>query len=147
RPLAGFSRKTTSGTFGESFAKDSSARPRFKPMSPVRSWFCFCSIIGLIGSLVMAEPELAQRMEALRAEIARHDELYFQQAAPEISDYDYDLLKRELRRLEVEMGAARPGETGIGDDRADGSTSAVPTGIVHGQPMLSLDKAYSEAEV
>ncbi len=116
-------------------------------MSPVRSWFCLCSLIGLIGALVMAEPELAQRIEALRAEIARHDELYFQQAAPEISDYEYDLLKRELRRLEAEAGAARPGETGIGDDRAAGTSSAAPAGIVHGQPMLSLDKAYSEAEV
>ena len=42
-----------------------------------------------------------QRIATLRAELARHDELYYRQARPELSDYDYDRLKRELADLEA----------------------------------------------
>lgn len=78
----------------------------------------------------------AERARWLRAEIARHDELYFKKAAPEISDAEYDALKRELRALE--KGAAQP----VGDDRG----GAWPTAR-HGAPMLSLEKAYSREEL
>ena len=40
------------------------------------------------------------QIEALRSEIIRHDELYHRQAAPEISDHEYDQLKRQLAELQ-----------------------------------------------
>ena len=80
-------------------------------------------------------------MLELRAEIARHDELYFKKAAPEITDTEYDRLKRELRSLE----AAHPRWAGpvhaLGDDRS----GRFPT-HVHRERMLGLDKAYTEEE-
>jgi DNA ligase (NAD+) len=84
------------------------------------------------------------RIETLRREIARHDALYFQQAAPEISDFEYDGLKRELRELERAFPTAAAGASraAIGDDR----TGRFPTWR-HGVPMLSLDKTYAEAEL
>lgn len=81
------------------------------------------------------------KIEQLRAEVAYHDDLYFRDAAPEITDFEYDLLKRELHRLEKESGVI-PSAVGVGDDRSDSNHQ-----IDHREPMLSLDKAYTEDEV
>ncbi|HEX9786306.1 MAG TPA: NAD-dependent DNA ligase LigA [Opitutaceae bacterium] len=88
--------------------------------------------------------EVRERVAELRAEIVRHDELYFRRASPEISDFAYDELKRELLALEAELpGSELPGEASAGfDDR----TGRFPTAR-HLEPMLSLGKTYQEAEV
>jgi len=95
---------------------------------------------GAQGGGTPAEAGGRERVDALRAEIAHHDELYFRQATPEISDADYDRLKRELAVLE----RAQPERTQpapVGDDRS----GRFPT-QAHRERMLSLDKAYSERE-
>jgi len=51
----------------------------------------------------MASSDPASRIEELRKLIAHHDEKYFRQAAPEISDLDYDRLVAELESLEIEQ--------------------------------------------
>lgn len=84
-----------------------------------------------------------ERITALRSEIARHDDLYFKQASPEISDLEYDRLKEELQNLErsyPEITARLGYRLEIGDDRSDGFQTAQ-----HGTPMLSLRKAYSQS--
>jgi DNA ligase (NAD+) len=91
-----------------------------------------------------------RRVEWLRAEIARHDELYFKKTAPEISDEAYDRLKRELTDLEKRTSAvvgkderhAGEGSGGVGDDRS----GRFPTWR-HGRRMLSLEKIYTETEL
>lgn len=83
----------------------------------------------------------AERLARLRAEIARHDELYYRHARPEIGDYEYDLTKRELAALEaLHPELAGPADK-VGDDRVEGFAKAR-----HGAPMLSLDNAYDESE-
>jgi DNA ligase (NAD+) len=83
----------------------------------------------------------SERIARLRAEISRHDELYYRNARPEIGDYDYDLLKRELAALEkTHPDLAGPPDK-VGDDRAEGFAKAR-----HRAAMLSLDNAYDEAE-
>ncbi|MEO7415263.1 MAG: NAD-dependent DNA ligase LigA [Opitutaceae bacterium] len=86
-----------------------------------------------------------ERIRHLREEIARHDTLYFVKAAPEISDAHYDELKRELSRLEQThpeaVRSAAPLRE-IGDDRSPGFTR-----YQHAEPMLSLAKSYTEAEL
>lgn len=82
-----------------------------------------------------------RRIQELRTEIARHDDLYFKQAKAEISDSEYDRLKQELQFLEAahpELSAPPPE---VGDDRS----GRFPTGV-HRQRMGSLDKAYTETE-
>lgn len=91
----------------------------------------------------VADP--AERMRFLRTEIARHDELYYRKAQPEISDADYDALKRELTALDEQFPevAAKLGPLFIaplGDDRTPGAA-----GARHRERMLSLEKVYSEA--
>lgn len=86
-----------------------------------------------------------ERIAALRAAIAYHDELYFQKAAPEISDASYDALKRELRSLEQaypEEAAAIASGPSLVDDHQEGFTRQA-----HLSPMLSLDKLHSAAEL
>ena len=85
------------------------------------------------------------RIDALRREIAHHDELYYKKSAPEISDAAYDRLKRELAALEKDFPAVVVGDSpsdSLGDDR----TGAFPL-YRHRERMLSLDKSYSEADL
>ena len=93
----------------------------------------------------MNPAEATQRIADLRVQVARHDELYYRQARPEISDFEYDRLKRELADLESEFpelkGTDSP-TSRVGDDRLEGFAT-----YRHRQPMQSLDNTYSEAEL
>ena len=85
------------------------------------------------------------RVEALRAEIARHDALYYQQDAPEISDAEYDALRRELIELETRFPSLFDPDSPtqrVGAPPAEGFTTAP-----HRSPMLSLDNAMNEEEM
>ncbi len=100
-------------------------------------------LVGAFGAAAASGPQA--EIAALRAEIARHDELYHRQAAPEIGDAEYDGLKRRLGALErAHPEAARqvPARREIGDDRS----GLFPAGR-HGVRMLSLEKAYTEADL
>ena len=93
----------------------------------------------------LSEAEAANRLMRLAREIARHDRLYHDQDAPEISDADYDALIRENRELEVRFPQL------VRADSPSKRLGAAPTGalakVAHARPMLSLDNAFSEDEV
>ena len=92
----------------------------------------------------MSPSEAQSRIAALRTELARHDELYYRQATPEITDFAYDQRKEELARLEVEFpqfASADSPTQRVGDDRVQGFRE-----VEHRQKMLSLDNTYNEAE-
>ncbi|MFT3868160.1 MAG: NAD-dependent DNA ligase LigA [Nibricoccus sp.] len=102
----------------------------------------FLIVAIAVRSLAEPTPEIArQRIFELRAQIKHHDALYFQKAAPEISDAAYDALKRELRDLEQTYPAEAKTAV-LADDHTDGFTK-----VVHRVPMLSLEKAYTETEL
>ncbi|MBI5768036.1 MAG: NAD-dependent DNA ligase LigA [Verrucomicrobia bacterium] len=104
------------------------------------------SHVGAAEDLRLLPPAAArQRLAALRADVAHHDALYHQKAAPEISDYDYDRLKQRLRELEAafpELARETPAVAEVGDDR-----SGLFQTHRHRERMLSLDKTYSEADL
>ena len=93
---------------------------------------------AVVNGKVANDP--ADRLRWLQAEIARHDDLYFKKAAPEITDAAYDALKRELRTLEATLSVKADGK--IGDDRSGDFPTAK-----HGSPMLGLEKVYTEADL
>ena len=93
----------------------------------------------------MAAPKPATRVEELRSLVEYHNERYFGEDAPEISDAEYDALMRELRELE----AAHP-ELVTPDSptqRPGGAATPTFAPVEHVAPMLSLDNAFSEAEL
>jgi DNA ligase (NAD+) len=87
----------------------------------------------------------ADRIAFLRAEIRRHEALYYGGAEPEISDADFDDLMRELRTLEHEHPALVTPDSPtnrVGGRIAEGFAPAR-----HAEPMMSLDNAYTEADL
>lgn len=87
----------------------------------------------------------ADRIEALRAEIRRHEELYYVHNAPEIADADFDALVRELDALEREHPELVTPDSPT--QRVGGRpTQGFPT-VEHFSQMLSLDNAYDEADL
>src|SRR5687767_10569919 len=87
----------------------------------------------------------AEELAFLAAEIARHNRLYHDADAPEISDADYDALVRRNAELE-----ARHPEL-VREDSPSGQVGATPSGplakVPHARPMLSLDNAFADEEV
>src|SRR5687768_3211121 len=82
---------------------------------PVWCWFG----LALIAHAADVSPAATQReITELRREISRHDQLYHRHASPDISDSEYDRLKRRLADLESaspEAAKAAPPLAGIGD--------------------------------
>ena len=92
-------------------------------------------------------PDAAPRdeVERLSAEIRRHDALYYQQGAPEISDRDYDRMMRRLGELEAnhpELLSIDSPTQKVGGAPIDGFIT-----VDHRVPMLSIENAFSEAEL
>ncbi len=87
----------------------------------------------------------AQKIDRLRQDIRRHEELYYVQATPEISDAEFDALMNELKALEREHPALVTPDSPtqrVGGRPAEGFAT-----VEHIQPMLSLDNAYNEDDL
>ena len=93
----------------------------------------------------MDEKEAAKRIEQLRDEIRKHDRLYYEEAAPVISDRDYDRLYKELVDLESQFPDLVTPDSPT--QRVGGKPLKAFGQVSHLVPMLSLDNTYSEQEV
>ncbi|MEY2489002.1 MAG: ligase [Verrucomicrobiota bacterium] len=95
----------------------------------------------------MAEAEVTarDRIAELRRAIEEHNRRYFEEAAPTISDREYDKLFRELSDLEKSF--PNLAATNSPTQRVGGKPLKAFAQITHRVPMLSLDNTYSEEEV
>ena len=88
---------------------------------------------------------IEEEIEALRLTIEKHNKLYYQDAAPVISDTEYDLLVKRLQALEEQYPqfkvTASPTQA-VGSDLAPGSSIRA-----HKMRMYSLDNGYSFGEI
>lgn len=85
------------------------------------------------------------RAQELRKQIEYHNRLYYEQAAPEISDRAYDALYRELLELEEKFPSLATEDSPT--RRVGGRPLEAFTQERHIVPMQSLDNTYSENEV
>ena len=81
----------------------------------------------------------AQRADTLRADIRRHDNLYYNLNRPEISDQDYDSLFSELKGIEA--SSAHPPPPDSPTQRVAGAVSSSFQSVHHQPAMLSLGNA------
>ncbi len=87
----------------------------------------------------------ATRIARLREQIRHHDRKYYVEAAPEISDRDYDRLVAELRDLETshpELVTADSPTQRVGDEPVPALRP-----VRHRVPMMSIDNTYSAADL
>lgn len=92
------------------------------------------------------DPKSAQqRIEFLRAELHRHNHLYYTESAPVITDSEFDNLLRELAGLEKTFpqfdDATSP------THRVGGAPLKEFASVTHRQPMMSLDNTYDAEEL
>ncbi len=91
------------------------------------------------------EAQAAKRIAHLRNEIKEHDRRYHEEAAPTISDREYDRLYKELVDLEAKFPDLVTPDSPT--QRVGGRPLQAFAQIQHRVPMLSLDNTYSEDEV
>lgn len=93
----------------------------------------------------MTEQQARERIETLRAQLRYHADLYYRKDAPEISDYEYDALFRELETLEAAFPAL------VTDDsptrRVGGAVLEKFEKVTHEVPMGSLTDVFSYDEL
>ncbi len=91
------------------------------------------------------EAQAAKRIAQLRHEIKEHDRRYYEEAAPTISDREYDRLYKELVDLEAKFPDLVTPDSPT--QRVGGKPLQAFAQIQHRVPMLSLDNTYSKDEV
>ncbi len=89
--------------------------------------------------------EAGKKIKKLREEIKYHEKKYYVDNDPQISDYEFDLLVKELEKLESQFPELITPESPtqrVGEQPIEGFAS-----IAHRTPMLSLDNCYSVEEL
>ena len=86
-----------------------------------------------------------KRMEELYRLLAYHNERYYNQDEPEISDYEYDQLNLELRRLEAEYPLFVHEDSVT--QRVGGTARRDLRKVEHDVPVISLQDVFSKDEV
>ncbi|MDZ5698173.1 NAD-dependent DNA ligase LigA [Chelativorans sp. M5D2P16] len=93
----------------------------------------------------LTEEQAKEELARLAREITRHDALYFEEDAPEISDAEYDTLRR--RNLAVEQAFPDLVREDSPSRRVGAPVSEKFEKVRHKVPMLSLDNAFSDDDV
>ncbi len=86
-----------------------------------------------------------QRIAQLSEEIRKHEYAYYILNSPTISDYEFDQLMLELKRLEAEYPELRRPDSPT--QRVGGGVSSDFAKVPHNPPMLSLDNAFGAEDL
>ena len=88
--------------------------------------------------------EMKARIRELAEQVRYHADLYYNQAAPELTDAEFDALVAELKALVEDVKNQEPGDEAVSDgEQALSLVGAVPSygrKVKHSQTMGSLDK-------
>ncbi|HEY9061505.1 MAG TPA: NAD-dependent DNA ligase LigA [Pseudobacteroides sp.] len=89
--------------------------------------------------------EVKKRIEELRKQIEYHNERYYNQDDPEITDYEYDQLSLELRKLEKEYPQFADADSPT--RKVGGTSKRELRKVQHDVPVVSLQDVFSKEEV
>jgi DNA ligase (NAD+) len=93
----------------------------------------------------LSEAQAKSELKRLAKEIGEHDKSYYQNDAPEISDADYDKLRKRLLAIEQRFPKL------VTKESPSQRVGAAPSGrfakVAHSVPMLSLGNAFSDEDV
>ncbi len=89
--------------------------------------------------------EIQQRIQELRQQLNQHNHNYYVLSAPTISDYDYDMLLKELQALEEQHPAYADPHSPT--QRVGNDSNQEFQQLVHQYPMLSLGNTYNEGDL
>ena len=90
--------------------------------------------------------EAAEReLERLAQEIRRHDELYYNQSAPELSDAAYDALRRRNEAIEARFPDLKRSDSP--SERVGAAPASSFAKVRHARPMLSLGNALNDDDL
>ena len=93
----------------------------------------------------MTEKQAAQRAKELREIIEKNNRLYYDQDAPELEDFEYDALNRELKEIEKEFPQLVTADSPT--QHVGGTASAKFSKVAHAVKMESLLDAFSLEEL
>ncbi|MEG1501841.1 MAG: NAD-dependent DNA ligase LigA [Synergistaceae bacterium] len=88
---------------------------------------------------------LKEKIKLLREEISYHSKLYYDNDSPEITDFQYDLLVRELQNLEKENPEFQDNNSPT--NRIGGGVREQFSKVSHLIPMMSLENALNRDEL
>lgn len=92
-----------------------------------------------------ARKEIEKKIESLRDQIRHHEYRYFVVDDPEISDFEFDKLVEQLKKLEAEHPDLIIPDSPT--QRVGGKPREGVAKVAHSSPMLSLDNTYNEEEL
>lgn len=93
----------------------------------------------------MDRRDIIERIEYLRGEIERAARLYYEEDSPEISDFEYDAMFEELKRLEAENADLDSPDSPT--HRVGGRASEKFSKVIHRVPLGSLTDVFSHEEL
>ena len=93
----------------------------------------------------MTLDEAKTELKLLKHELRRHDELYYNKAEPEISDWEYDQLRLRLNEIEKRFPELK--RSNSPSQKVGAPVSGIFSKITHKKPMLSLENAFSKEEL
>ena len=97
------------------------------------------------GGIIMDINEIKLKAEELRSKIWYHNRKYYNEDAPEISDYEYDMLLRELENIEAEYPQLITPDSPT--QRVGGDAAEKFSPVQHSVPMESLHDSFSAQEI
>ena len=93
----------------------------------------------------MNELQAKIRIDELTATLTRHNYLYYVLSKPEISDYDFDMMLKELEQLETQYPHLASPDSPT--QKVGGGVTENFIQVKHKYPMMSLGNTYSKEEL
>src|SRR5882724_9034458 len=102
-------------------------------------------VVASIAVDDLIERQARAEHKRLADEIGRHDKLYHEKDAPEISDAEYDKLRQRLKAIEAKFPQLV--DMFSPSQRVAPTPSTAFAKVRHSRPMLSLDNAFTDEEL